>query len=145
MQVLPLLERFERIVLWMDADEPGREGAEKFAKKLGIKRTFIAKCDWAKDANDALLLLAGEENYNDNAVDDVIRNCIETAALVPHDRIVTFGDLRDEVLKELLEPELYSGTPIPSLPKFTNLIKGFRSGEMTVLTGPTGCGKVRIV
>mmetsp|Transcript_12380 Transcript_12380/g.29403 ORF Transcript_12380/g.29403 Transcript_12380/m.29403 type:complete len:296 (+) Transcript_12380:1-888(+) len=44
-------------------------------------------------------------------------------------------------MKELLEPELYSGTAIPSLPKFTQLIKGFRRGEMTVLTGPTGCGK----
>lgn len=27
---------------------------------------------------------------------------------------------------------------IPSLPGFTSLIKGFRRGEMTVLTGPTG-------
>jgi len=28
--------------------------------------------------------------------------------------------------------------PIASLPGFTSLIKGFRRGEMTVLTGPTG-------
>jgi twinkle protein len=32
---------------------------------------------------------------------------------------------------------------MPSLPGFTSLIKGFRRGEMTVLTGPTGSGEVQ--
>ncbi len=131
LQVLPILERFEKIVLWMDSDEPGREGAEKFAKKLGVNRTYIVQCAEAKDANDALL---------QGTID--MKVCIDEAALLPHDRILTFGDLRKDVLKELLEPDLYSGTAIPSLPKFTSMIKGFRRGEMTVLTGPTGCGKV---
>ncbi len=131
LQVLPLLERFEKIILWMDSDEPGREGAEKFAKKLGVNRTYIVQCAEAKDANDALL-----------RGDIDMKACIDQAALLPHDRILTFGDLRKDVLKELLEPDLYSGTAIPSLPKFNQLIKGFRRGEMTVLTGPTGCGKV---
>jgi twinkle protein len=132
LQVLPLLERFEKIVLWMDSDEPGREGAEKFAKKLGVNRSYIVQCLEAKDANDALL----KGNID-------MKACIEEATLLPHDRIITFGDLRKDVMKELLEPELYAGTAIPSLPRFTQLIKGFRRGEMTVLTGPTGCGKVR--
>lgn len=43
MEVLPLLERFEKIFLWMDDDQPGREGAEKFAQKLGIRRTFLVR------------------------------------------------------------------------------------------------------
>jgi hypothetical protein len=131
LQVLPLLERFEKIILWMDSDEPGKEGAEKFAKKLGVNRTYIVHCHEAKDANDALL-----------RGDIDMQACIDEAELLPHDRIVTFRDLRKDVLKELLEPDLYSGTAIPSLPRFTQLIKGFRRGEMTVLTGPTGCGKV---
>jgi len=132
LQVLPLLERFDKIILWMDSDEPGREGAEKFAKKLGVNRTYIVHCLEAKDANDALL-----------RGDIDMKACIDEATLLPHDRIITFGDLRNDVLKELLEPDLYSGTAVPSLPRFTQLIKGFRRGEMTVLTGPTGCGKVR--
>ena len=131
LQVLPILERFEKIVLWMDSDEPGREGAEKFAKKLGVNRTYIVQCVDAKDANDALL-----------KGDIDMKACIDEAGLLPHDRILTFRDLRKDVLKELLEPDLYSGTAIPSLPRFTSMIKGFRRGEMTVLTGPTGCGKV---
>ena len=129
-QVLPLLERFEKIYLWMDNDAPGQEGAEKFAKKLGLNRCFIVQCREAKDANEALL-----KNLDMNEL-------LESAALVPHDRILTFQDLRSEVLQELLYPEKYTGAPVPSLPMFTNLIKGFRRGELTVLTGPTGSGKV---
>jgi twinkle protein len=131
-QVLPLLERFDRIYLYMDNDAPGQEGAQSFAKKLGLNRCFIVQSPRGiKDANEALL-----ENVNMNEL-------FQNAALVPHDRIVTFADLRSEVLHELLQPDLYTGSPIPSLPTFTKLIKGFRRGELTVLTGPTGSGKVR--
>lgn len=131
LEVLPLLERFDKIYLWMDNDGPGQEGAEKFAKKLGLNRSFIVHCNAAKDANDALL----------KGID--MQELLDNAALVPHDRILTFKELRSEVLHELLHPQLYTGVPVKSLPKFTNVIKGFRRGEMTVLTGPTGSGKVR--
>ena len=127
LQVLPLLERFEKIILWMDSDEPGKEGAEKFAKKLGVNRTYIVHCLEAKDANDALLM-----------GDIDMQACVDEAELLPHDRIVTFRDLRKDVLKELLEPDLYSGTAIPSLPRFTQLIKGFRRGEIKA-TNPSRC------
>lgn len=58
-EVLPLLERFEKIYLWMDDDVPGQEGAQKFAQKLGIERCwFVSTKDGdpkgPKDANDAL-------------------------------------------------------------------------------------------
>ena len=32
-ELLPLIERFDKIYLWMDNDGPGQEGAEKFANK----------------------------------------------------------------------------------------------------------------
>lgn len=127
--VLPLLERFDKIYLWMDNDLPGQEGAEQFAKKLGLNRCYIVQCRDAKDANEALLQGLDLSQY------------LDQAKLVPHDRLLTFADLRSEVLHELLEPDLYKGAAVPSLPQFTNLIKGFRRGEMTVLTGPTGSGK----
>eukprot|EP01027_Heterolobosea_sp_BB2_P017026 GEZU01024156.1.p1 GENE.GEZU01024156.1~~GEZU01024156.1.p1 ORF type:complete len:449 (-),score=194.75 GEZU01024156.1:35-1381(-) len=40
-ELLPLLERFEKIYLWMDDDLPGQEGAEQFAKKLGLGRCLV--------------------------------------------------------------------------------------------------------
>ena len=55
-----MLERFEKIYLWLDNDQSGRDAAEKFANKLGLKRCVVVKPDPAiqpsppKDANDAL-------------------------------------------------------------------------------------------
>jgi len=64
LDVLPLLERFDRIYLWLDNDAPGQAGADKFARKLGLDRCFIVKplkddvekFGSIKDANDALRL-----------------------------------------------------------------------------------------
>jgi len=42
-EVLPLLENFEKIYLWMDNDAAGQEGCEKFAKKIGLERTYIVR------------------------------------------------------------------------------------------------------
>jgi twinkle protein len=55
--IVPYLNQFEKIVLWMDNDEAGKVGEEKIAYKLGLDRTFLVKnsdSDY-KDANDFLL------------------------------------------------------------------------------------------
>ncbi|EED86397.1 predicted protein [Thalassiosira pseudonana CCMP1335] len=137
MEVLLLLENFDTVYLWMDNDGPGREGAEMFARKLGVERCLLvqpsgkrgAPPEPPKDANEALL--TGWD----------INELLEEASELPHERILKFSDLRDQVIHEIINPEKYRGTPIPSLPGFTSLIKGFRRGELTVLTGPTGSGK----
>jgi DNA primase (bacterial type) len=135
-EVLPMLERFETIYLWMDSDVPGREGAEQFAKKIGVNRCLLVQPEPSvdglsppKDANEALL--RGMD------LDEMIMK----ASVLPHERILTFRELRGQVLHEMLNPNEYAGVPVPSLPKFTEIIKGFRRGELTVLTGPTGSGK----
>jgi twinkle protein len=64
LDVLPLLEKFDRIYLWLDNDAPGQAGAEKFARKLGLSRCYVVKplkedlekFGAVKDANDALRL-----------------------------------------------------------------------------------------
>ena len=134
-EVLPMLERFETIYLWMDNDGPGREGAEQFAKKIGVNRCLIVQPDSSvekktapKDANEALL-----QGMDLDAI-------VKSSAVLPHERILTFSDIRTEVLHEMLNPENYSGVKVPSLPQFTDILKGFRRGELTVLTGPTGSG-----
>jgi len=137
-EILALLEDFQKIYLWMDNDAPGQEGAEKFAKKIGVGRTFLVRptqqnCDLAeilpKDANDALL--SGHD----------MNRIIDDAKLMPHESVLTFSDFEAEVMHEILYPEKYVGLPMTSLPSYTNKIKGLRRGELTVLTGPTGSGK----
>ncbi|CBZ52781.1 hypothetical protein NCLIV_025690 [Neospora caninum Liverpool] len=56
-QVLPFFERFKKIILWMDEDAAGREGAELFASKLGIGRCYLVRGSVVFDA----LLRAGSE------------------------------------------------------------------------------------
>jgi len=138
LEVLPLMERFETIYLWMDNDGPGREGAEKFTKKLGAKRCLIVKPSRdlvgpsglpPKDANDALRM----------GMD--LDAMLDEADIMPHDQLLRFGDLRDQVLHEILHPDKYTGVGVPSMPLFTSIVKGFRRGEMTLVTGPTGSGK----
>jgi twinkle protein len=133
-EVLPLLERFERILLWMDNDTPGIEGAEKFANKLGARRTFIVRAfpedlDPPKDANDALL-----RNLN-------LERMIQNAQRLPDTRVIRFSDLRPLVFDELRNRDKHEGVSAKSFPGLMALLKGFRKGEMTVLTGPTGAGK----
>jgi hypothetical protein len=139
-EVLPLLEDFEKVYLWMDNDAAGQEGAALFSKKIGLERCYIvrptlANCeveiadDLPKDANEALL--CGFD----------LENIIADAKLTPHERIVDFAELRNDVLHEIMYPDKYVGVPISSLPGLTNIMKGLRRGEMTVLTGPTGSGE----
>eukprot|EP01082_Thalassiosira_pseudonana_P001938 g1765.t1.1.5e174188 g1765 g1765.t1 contig11:19512-22188(+) len=172
MEVLLLLENFDTVYLWMDNDGPGREGAEMFARKLGVERCLLVqpsgKRGWrgvrtgdgcsvgsetgSDEMDEAIQQL--EESFHSSAPPEPpkdanealltgwdINELLEEASELPHERILKFSDLRDQVIHEIINPEKYRGTPIPSLPGFTSLIKGFRRGEMTVLTGPTGSGK----
>ncbi|KAL7571037.1 hypothetical protein ACA910_003754 [Epithemia clementina (nom. ined.)] len=128
-EVLPLLERFKKIYLWMDFDEGGVEGAQKFSKKLGWARCYIVLPSPVKDANDALRM----------GLD--LNKILDDAKVIQHNQISIFGDLKESVYDTIMYPLKTSGTPIKSLPQFTKIIKGFRRGELTVLTGPTGSGK----
>ena len=126
--ILPMLERFDTVYLWMDDDGPGREGAEQFARKIGIDRCFIVRPTATgdnpvpKDANEALLQGGG----------DVMERWIEEVENLLHERILTFRELRAQVLDDILHPEKNSGVPVKTLPGFTKIIKGFRRGEVTV-------------
>lgn len=60
--LIPLLEQFRRIYLWLDDDKSGREGCEKLATKLGKHRCWVVQpltdvSPRPKDANDALRMM----------------------------------------------------------------------------------------
>lgn len=131
-EVLPLLERFKVIKLWLPQNSgANQERSETFARKLGIHRTYIVKCTLT--ANDSLL-----KKLN-------LQYILNSSSRIKHKAIETFSDLRDKVLYEIRNPDMYSGVPIKSLPRFTDILKGFRRGELTVLTGPTGSGKTTLL
>ena len=137
-ELLPFLERFSTIYVWMDDDRVGQEGAETFAKKLGIQRCLIVRtrageAEGPKDANDALL-----QGYD-------LGQILAAAAPLPHEQITTFTQLRDDVWKEIADPQQRAGVQSTSLPSLNRLLKGHRRGELTIITGATGVGKTTVL
>eukprot|EP00968_Pinguiococcus_pyrenoidosus_P029096 scaffold8310_cov325-Pinguiococcus_pyrenoidosus.AAC.1 len=136
--VIPLLERFERIFLWTDFDQPGRDGAERISKKLGLDRCVVVRelpdtPKSVKDANDALR----------QGVD--LKELLAKADFVRHRDVATVPDYMSQVVSALLDPDAFKGAEVKSLPRFSKLLKGFRKGELTVFTGPTGAGKTTLL
>lgn len=133
LEALPWLEKFERIYLWLDSDEIGKAAAEKFAQKLGVKRTLIVNTmkddpKGPKDANDAL-----REGR------DLLKYIKEAKPLI-QENILTFKHIKEEVIKRIINYESNKGV-LSSFEWFNKKLKGFRKGELTVLTGGTGSGK----
>ena len=95
-QFLPFFDKFERIYLWLDADEVGRNAAEKFALKLGSKRTLIIDSrlkdpDGPKDANDALRM--GKD------FKQIFEQCSRSLG---DKNLLAFSDIREKVLNRIL-------------------------------------------
>ncbi|XP_015787154.1 twinkle protein, mitochondrial [Tetranychus urticae] len=55
--------------------------------------------------------------------------------------LLTFVQLRKGVYNEIVNHKQLEGIRWKRFPGINKYLKGFRPGELTVLTGPTGCGK----
>ncbi len=133
-QLLPCLEKFKRIILWMDDDTAGHEGAENMVHKLGLQRCLIVPGDYgAKDANEALL----------KGLD--IALILAKAQVYAHKQIAAFGSFRADVKRMFTEPNAHVGVPYANMPHLQSLMKGHRRGEVTIITGSTGVGKTTIL
>eukprot|EP01041_Mallomonas_annulata_P002554 gene2554-4987_t len=140
-EILIDLERFGKIYVWMDDDDAGRTGCEKFVKKMGSKRCVIVKplttnnkTDKSpKDANDAMR----------QGVDMIAM--LEQAQCLPHKSLQTFNDLRAEILQLIRSPQSQMGSIVPSFKRFNTISGGFRKGELIILTGNTGSGKTTLL
>ncbi len=137
-ELLPQLERFEKIYLWLDDDVPGQEGAQKFAYKLGMERCWIVSTkdgdpNGPKDANDALRL--GKD----------LKQLLARAQRIKHQQITTFEEMRSAIYTEVSDVKANAGVQSLTMPALNRLLKGHRRGELTVVTGPTGIGKTSVL
>lgn len=123
---LEWLEKFEKVILMFDQDEPGREAAVAAAEVLSPGKAFIAELP-LKDANE--MLKAGR-------VGEII-SAIWGAKPYRPDGIVCAADLGQE---RLLDFSGYRGTAYP-WGFLTEKLGGIRERELTVLTAGTGVGK----
>ncbi|XP_010587362.1 twinkle mtDNA helicase isoform X2 [Loxodonta africana] len=132
--LLPYLEQFRRIVLWLGDDLRSWEAAKLFARKLNPKRcSLVRPGDQQPRPLEAL-------NRGLN-----LSRILRSALPAWHKSIVSFRQLREEVLGELSNVEQAAGVRWSRFPDLNRLLKGHRKGELTVFTGPTGSGKTTFI
>ncbi|ELU13663.1 hypothetical protein CAPTEDRAFT_220406 [Capitella teleta] len=133
-KVLPALEQFSSITLWLDSDVKSWEAAKILSKKLNESR-----CSLVKPAeNQPSPLTALKEGYN-------ISSILKAARPIKHQSITSFRSLRQEVFSTLSESDVVAGVKWKRYPHLNKLLKGHRRGELTVFTGPTGSGKTTFI
>lgn len=120
------LDRFKKIVLMFDQDEPGRLAAEEAAAVLPVGKVQIAVLP-RKDANEVLV--------KDGAAQIV--DAFWKAKPWRPDGIVNGADITVDDLMEEMAP----GYEITGCPDLQDKLMGWRKGELTLLTAGSGIGK----
>ena len=75
---------------------------------------------------------------------------LKAAQALSHDKIQTFTSLKASLMSHIHRRSngstvVTEGSSTPTLPGLTEICKGFRRGEMVVLSGPTGAGKTTLL
>uniref|UniRef100_A0A146KWB7 DNA 5'-3' helicase n=1 Tax=Lygus hesperus TaxID=30085 RepID=A0A146KWB7_LYGHE len=128
--VLPILEEYEKLILWFDDDVTSWNNARLFARKLAIER-----CHLVRPIQETKSAFVAYKNGIDIA--ETLRN----AQAMSHASIITFAQLRDDLLLELYSSDQATGIKWQRFPALNSILQGHRRGELTILTGPTGSGK----
>ncbi|EDS45911.1 pom1 [Culex quinquefasciatus] len=129
-QCLPGLERFQKLTLWFNYDTAGWDIARNYARKLEERRCMFVRPTDAHPTPAKALGLGLD-----------LKLIYGKAQPILHQSITTFHSLRQDVLSELQNIDKVQGVKWRRYPTLNKLLKGHRKGELTVLTGPTGCGK----
>lgn len=123
------LATFERIYLWLDADEPGKKAARDIAIRLGLARCWIVTTpDGRKDANECLCAGLPKER---------IDQAFAEAETMDPANLVWAGEYVEKVWRRLFPPGgVEPGVELPWPFPWRH-----RPGEVSVWTGFGGHGK----
>ncbi|CAB3365684.1 Hypothetical predicted protein [Cloeon dipterum] len=127
-EVLPRLEHFKQICIWFGEHQLQ---AQRVARKLGLSRCRIVRAPELRKGPHEVLVTNG----------DKLASKVKLAESLLHPAIVSFSNLRHEVLDAVTRQDKNRGLPWNRFPALTSVLGGFRDGELTILTGPTGSGK----
>lgn len=121
------LAGYDKIVLMLDQDEPGRKAVEEAVELLPPGKVWIARQpEGCKDANDTLRSLGPAA---------VLRSFYDAVLYRPEGIVAG-----TEFTRERLKKSVPAGYPLP-WPKLQEQLLGLRKGELTLLTAGSGVGK----
>jgi len=118
----------EKIILAVDADEPGQALRQEFIRRLGAEVCYLVDFDDCKDANDYLV------KYGKSA----LRNVISNVRPVPLEGVSTLKDIEDE-LKDFVKNGFKPGFQI-GLKNFDSIFSTY-TGQFITVTGVPSSGK----
>lgn len=128
---IEFLNSFDKIVLWLDNDEPGRKATQDVSSLFPPGKVFTVQCSEYKDAN-AVLKAEGKAG--------VLRYYYETKKYTP-DGIVSGSSLDFEAVVSIDDSQSYM-TPYSGINK---MLRGLRKGELVTFTAGSGMGKTTAV
>jgi len=117
-----------RIILAVDADEPGQMLQRELVRRLGAEVCYIIDFNGNKDANDFLLEHGAE----------LLRNAIHTARPVPLENVSTLKDVEDE-LRDFVKNGFKPGYQV-GLNNFDRIFSTY-TGQFITVTGIPSSGK----
>lgn len=126
------LNSFEKIVICMDSDEPGKKAAQQIAQLFQPGKVYILQLEKGKDANDYLTQGLEKEYINE---------WFRSPSFMP-DGLLLGSDT--SLLSDIIDYDEPQSIPSP----WTGLnraIYGFRLSEFTLLLADTGVGKTTVV
>ena len=118
----------EKVILAVDADEPGQALKQEFIRRLGAEVCHLVDFEDCKDANDYLV------KYGE----DRLKSVIEGAKPVPLEGVSTLKDIEDE-LKDFVQNGFKPGFQI-GIENFDKIFSTYTSQFITV-TGIPSSGK----
>ena len=128
------LEKFSKVIIWSDSDEPGASMRKECCTRLGLWRCVYVDCPptMPKDGKDVSTKDANEVLYHFGK--DKVIELINTSQEFPITGVSDLANLEDFDLE--LAPGLY--TKIEPIDK---IIYKLLFGSVVILTGKTGSGK----
>ncbi len=117
-----------KIILAVDADEPGTMLKHEFIRRLGAENCYIVDFEDCKDANEYLMSHGTE----------ALKNAIHNANQVPLENVTTLKNVENE-LKDFVKHGFKPGFQV-GLPNFDEIFSTY-TGQFITVTGIPSSGK----
>jgi flagellar biosynthesis GTPase FlhF len=132
------LKSASKIVLCLRDDHECRTMSLHYAQKLGKEQCYMLRLSGGNPKGPKTFIDMTRQNL-------YVSSWLQKIYPICSNKLLSFREVREEVREELANPDAIKGIPSRTLPGLTRILKGFRRGEVTIFTGPTGVGKTSLL